>query len=77
MKVLMLDTQQVIELDEIEAVRRIRARCAVEAVDMTLGTLGEPPAPESAMLDRARTTAVKPRPQPRPAPPREKRRKKR
>lgn len=63
----MLDTLKEEECDEIEAVRRIDARVAVEAPQPT----------ESAMLDRGRETAIKPRPQPRTAPPREKRRKKR
>jgi hypothetical protein len=72
MKVIMLDTMQIVELDYIEAVRRIDARVAVEA---PLGSNQNSAPPESAMLDRARETAVKPRPQPRTAPAREKRRK--
>jgi hypothetical protein len=67
MRVIMLDTLQEVELDEIEAVRRIDARVAVEA------PLGTNQAPESAMLDRSGNTMTKPRPQPRPAPKREKR----
>ena len=72
MRVLMLDTLKEEELDEIEAVRRIHARVAVEA---PLGTNVETStAQESAVLDRSANTMTKPRPQPRPpAPPREKR----
>lgn len=69
----MLDTNQVIELAEIEAVNRIEARIAVEAPMQNAPV----PPPESAVLDRARETMTKPRPQPRTAPIREKRRKKR
>lgn len=70
MKVLMLDTLAEVELDEIEAVRCIRAGTAVEA---PLGTRQNPAPPESAMLDRAPNTMTKPRPQPRPSPKPEKR----
>jgi hypothetical protein len=73
MKVLMLDVLRVEELDEIEAVRRIRAGVAVEA---SLETK-QNPAPESAMVNRSSSTAMKPSSQPRPAPQREKRGKRR
>jgi hypothetical protein len=76
MKVLMLDTLTEVELDEIEAVRRIRAGVAVEA-SMSKENRTAPSAPESAMLDRSRNTMTKPVPQPRPAPQREKRGKRR
>ena len=89
MKVMMLDSNEIVDLDSIEAVRRIDARVAVEAPVQYIGSIPiateilrdagalhlADPAPESAMLDRSRQPAVKPRPQPRPAPPREKRRK--
>jgi hypothetical protein len=67
MRVIMLDTLQEVELDEIEAVRRIDARVAVEA------PLGSNQVPETATLDRSANTMTQPRPQSRPAPKREKR----
>lgn len=73
MRVLMLDTHREEDLDEIEAVRRITARVAVEA---PLGANNQP-TPESAVLDRSVQTMTKPRPQPKTAPTREKRRRKR
>jgi hypothetical protein len=74
MKVLMLDVLRVEDVDDIEAVRRIRAGVAVEA---PLTANQNPAPPESAMLDCSRNTATKPNPQPRPTPQREKRRKRR
>ncbi len=71
MKVLMLDVLRVEDLDEIEAVRRICARVAVEA------PMQSPEVPETAALDRAGQTMKKPVPQPRPAPQPEKRGRKR
>jgi len=73
MKVMMLDTMKEVELPHHEACAAIDARVAVEVVLGNERT--NPPAPESAMLDRAGQTMTKPRPQPRSAP-REKRRKK-
>jgi hypothetical protein len=76
MKVMMLDTMNVIDLPHREACAAIDARVAVEApVESNLPN-SPAPLPESAMLDRAAQTMIKPRPQPRPTP-REKRRKKR
>lgn len=77
MNVLMLDTKQHLDLDEIEAVRRIRAGVAVEAPVVMDNDQRSTAAPESAMLDRSRNTTTTPIPQPRPAPPREKRGKRR
>jgi hypothetical protein len=81
MKVLMmLDTKSVEELDEIEAVRRICAGIAVEALmvnDPRSDDQRSTTPPESAMLDRSLNTTTKPVPQTRPAPPREKRGKRR
>ena len=62
MNVLMLDTLQEVEVDEIEAVRRIRAGVAVEAP--MANDQRSTAAPESAMLDRSRNTTTKPVPQP-------------
>jgi hypothetical protein len=71
MRVLKLDTKEVVEVPFLEACEMIDARIAVEAPM-------EKPAPESAVIDRSRQTMTQPRPQPRPpAPVREKRRKKR
>jgi hypothetical protein len=57
MRILMLDTKTEVELDEIEAVCRIQAGMAVEA-------LGSPARAESTMLDRSTSTAMKPPPRP-------------
>ncbi len=76
MKVLMLDTLQEVDLDEIEAVRRIDARVAVEAPMQLSVASSQSPVPETAALNRSGSTATKPSPQPRPVPQREKRRKK-
>jgi hypothetical protein len=79
MKLLLLDTQTPADVEESEAMRMIDAGVAVEAPkDLRMSQPAIPqPALESAMLDRAANTAVKPRPQPRQAPVREKRRKRR
>jgi hypothetical protein len=77
MNILMLDTGRIEDLDEIEAVRRIRAGVAVETTVTMTDQRTTGGAPESAMLDRSRNTTTKPIPQPRPAPPREKRGKRR
>jgi len=69
MRVLMLDTLQEEDLDEIEAVQRIDAQVAVEVKPVE----GSQRVPESAVLHRAGQTMTKPRPQPKNAPPREKR----
>jgi hypothetical protein len=66
MRIRKLDTNEICEVSEIEGVSMIDARVAVEAAQ----------APETAALDRTRTTAMKPRPIPK-TPPREKRGRKR
>lgn len=70
---------RVTDVDDIEAVGMIDAGVAVEApmeaTEMP-ETRQQPPAPESAMLDRGAPNTVKPSPRPRQVPPREKRRRK-
>jgi hypothetical protein len=79
MKLLLLDSRTIAEVEYNEAVRMIDAGVAVEAPKESpmSQALQQQPAPESAMLDRAVNTAVKPVPVPRQAPVKEKRRRKR
>lgn len=67
MRVLKLDTKEVVDLGDREAIELILNDVAVE-VDSV-----QQPKPESAMLDRTTNTMTKPRPEPKPAPQREKR----